>query len=236
MYQLKTELIRIIHAHSQVIRLYHPSPISSRNSYLILFHQLTMCFSYHIVFPCILKNITLKFSIHTFQPKLARKGTQLSDLNARYVECQGRRGMEEMSVGDKYLPLSQTARQSAHHPSNALTALISTVNEHNLAVAPINPTPSQSLCKQQGYKGKLKNQDFRDGGFHSNSTNDFAQEYQPPLAPPDPHPTPAKSAELEGTHCKSEDLKPPYDIHNWFSKDRNKNLRNSVRIPVWINK
>lgn len=43
--------------------------------------------------------------------------------------------------------------------------------------------------------------------------------------PPDPHPTPAKSAELEVTHCKSEDLKPPYDIHNCFSKDRNKNRK-----------
>ena len=46
------------------------------------------------------------------------------------------------------------------------------------------------------------------------------------LPSPPPHtPPPAKSAELEVTHRKSEDLKPPYDLHNWFSKDQNKNLK-----------
>lgn len=93
-------------------------------------------------------------------------------------------------------------------------ALISTVNQHNLYAVPINSITSHNPCKQQGGEGQMKKQGSRDRDFNSNPTNNYTGISASP-----------QMQQNFVTYCKSTNLKLPCDIHNWFSKDHNRNLK-----------
>lgn len=142
-----------------------------------------MLFIPHCI-PVDLFNIIPNFNIYSFQSQLARKAFRYLMWMRDVSVCQSGRGMEENCVGhlELYRPWTSISPQWWLQIISHMCwfALISTVNQHNLPAAPLNSKPSRDLCKGQGHKKQQENQGSRDGGFNSNLTNDFAQEYQPP--------------------------------------------------------